>query len=140
MPFPDKSFDLAISEYGASVWCDPYRWIPEAARLLRPAGRLILLVDTALLMLCSPEDGSLPAEDRLLRPYFGMNRFDWADCARVPPSAWRDVGLLRRSGFEVEELIEIRPPDGSATRYPYVTLEWAERWPCEEAWKARKAI
>ena len=35
-PFPDESFDLAISEYGASIWCDPYRWIPEAARLLRP--------------------------------------------------------------------------------------------------------
>jgi SAM-dependent methyltransferase len=29
VPFPDASFDLAISEYGASIWCDPYRWIPE---------------------------------------------------------------------------------------------------------------
>jgi hypothetical protein len=28
----------AISEYGASIWCDPYAWIPEAARMLRPAG------------------------------------------------------------------------------------------------------
>jgi SAM-dependent methyltransferase len=36
VPFADASFDLAISEYGASIWCDPYRWIPEAARLLRP--------------------------------------------------------------------------------------------------------
>ena len=24
VPFPDASFDLAISEYGASIWCDPY--------------------------------------------------------------------------------------------------------------------
>ena len=38
VPFADGSFDLAISEYGASIWCDPYRWIPEAARLLRPGG------------------------------------------------------------------------------------------------------
>ena len=38
VPFPDESFDLAISEYGASIWCDPYLWIPEAARLLRPGG------------------------------------------------------------------------------------------------------
>ena len=38
VPYPDASFDLAISEYGAAIWCDPYRWIPEAARLLRPAG------------------------------------------------------------------------------------------------------
>ena len=35
-PFADASFDLAISEYGASIWCDPFTWIPEAARLLRP--------------------------------------------------------------------------------------------------------
>jgi SAM-dependent methyltransferase len=36
VPLPDDSFDLAISEYGASLWCDPEAWIPEAARLLRP--------------------------------------------------------------------------------------------------------
>ncbi len=34
VPCKDDSFDLAISEYGASLWCDPYRWIPEATRLL----------------------------------------------------------------------------------------------------------
>nr|MDQ4029732.1 class I SAM-dependent methyltransferase [Actinomycetota bacterium] len=36
VPLPDESFDLAFSEYGAAIWCDPYRWIPEAGRLLRP--------------------------------------------------------------------------------------------------------
>ena len=36
----DASFDLVVSEYGASVWCDPERWIAEAARLLRRGGRL----------------------------------------------------------------------------------------------------
>jgi ubiquinone/menaquinone biosynthesis C-methylase UbiE len=35
-PFQDNTFDLVISEYGASIWCDPYAWIPEAARMLRP--------------------------------------------------------------------------------------------------------
>jgi SAM-dependent methyltransferase len=141
VPLPDQSFDLAISEYGASIWCDPYRWIPEAARLLRPAGRLIFLGNGALLMLCAPDDENLPATDRLLRPYFGMHRFEWADDDSVEfhlPHG-EMIGLLRRSGFEVEELIEIRPPDGSVTRYPYMTLEWAQKWPCEEAWKARKA-
>src|SRR5688500_15298585 len=55
-PFPEASFDLAISEYGASIWCDPYRWLPEAARILRPGWRLIFLVNGTLLMLCTPED------------------------------------------------------------------------------------
>ena len=54
VPLPDASFDLAISEYGASIWCDPYLWIPEAARLLRPGGRLIFLVNAVLAMLCVP--------------------------------------------------------------------------------------
>jgi ubiquinone/menaquinone biosynthesis C-methylase UbiE len=35
VPLPDASFDLAISEFGASLWADPHRWIREAARLLR---------------------------------------------------------------------------------------------------------
>jgi ubiquinone/menaquinone biosynthesis C-methylase UbiE len=38
VPLRGSSFDLVVSEYGASVWCDPERWIAEAARLLRPAG------------------------------------------------------------------------------------------------------
>ena len=43
VPLPDGSFDLALSEYGASIWSDPYLWVPEAARLLRPSGRLVFL-------------------------------------------------------------------------------------------------
>ena len=78
VPYPDASFDFAISEYGASIWCDPYAWIPEAARLLRPGGRLVFLVNAPLLMICAPDDDAA-ASDRLLRPYFGIHRFDWAD-------------------------------------------------------------
>jgi SAM-dependent methyltransferase len=140
VPFPDQSFDLAISEYGASIWCDPYLWIPEAARLLRPGGRLIFLVNAVVLMLCAPDEEDIPAGDHLVRPYFGMHRFEWSDDDSVEfhlPHG-EMIALLRRSGFEIEELTEIRPPDGSTTRYPYVTLKWAQRWPCEEIWKARR--
>ena len=80
MPLPEASFDLAISEYGAAIWADPYRWIPEAARLLRPGGELIFLGNSVLLMLTVPDlevDG--PATDRLIRPQFGMHRFEWTD-------------------------------------------------------------
>jgi ubiquinone/menaquinone biosynthesis C-methylase UbiE len=38
VPLPDDSADLVLSEYGASLWCEPGAWIAEAARLLRPAG------------------------------------------------------------------------------------------------------
>ena len=39
VPYPGSSFDFAISEYGACLWADPQRWVPEAARLLRPPTR-----------------------------------------------------------------------------------------------------
>jgi SAM-dependent methyltransferase len=140
VPYPDASFDFAISEYGASIWCDPYQWIPEAARLLRPGGRLVFLVNAPLQMLCVADAEEEETGDRLLRPYFGMHRFEWSDDDSIEFHLPHGelVALLRSSGLEIEELVEVRPPDGSTTRYPYVSLEWAQRWPCEEVWKVRK--
>jgi SAM-dependent methyltransferase len=141
-PFEDASFDLAISEYGASIWADPYRWIPEAARILRPGGQLIFLVNGTILMLCVEDDENVPASDRLLRPYFGIHRWEWPD--DDPPAVEFHIGfgdwirLLRANGFEVEDLIEVQVPEGATTTYKFVTAEWARKWPVEEIWKARK--
>jgi SAM-dependent methyltransferase len=141
VPFPDESFDIAISEYGASIWCDPYLWIPEAARLLRPGGELVFLVNSLLAILCGPDDGEVPAGDELLRPLFGMHRIEWPDDNAVEfhlPQG-KMIELLRDCGLTVEQLIEIRPPADATTRYPHISLEWARRFPCEEVWRARKA-
>jgi SAM-dependent methyltransferase len=140
-PFADGRFDLAISEYGASIWCDPYAWIPEAARLLRPGGQLIFLVNSVLFMLTVPDTDGLPATERLLRPYFGMHRFEWPDDESVEFHLGHGdmIRLLRGCGLEVEDLLELRPGPGATTRYPLATLEWARQWPCEEVWKARKS-
>jgi SAM-dependent methyltransferase len=143
VPFPDESFDLAISEYGASIWCDPYAWIPEASRLLRPGGQLIFLVNGTLLLLCSPDAEDEPVGDRLLRDYFGLHRLEWAD--EEPPTTMFALGyggwirLLRANGFVVQDLLEVRAPEGATTRYPWADPGWARRWPSEEVWKARKA-
>jgi len=139
-PFADAAFDLAISEYGASIWCDPYAWIPEAARLLRPGGQLIFLVNAVQLMLSLPDTDGEPATQRLLRPYFGMHRFQWPDDESVEFHLGHGdmIRLLRRCGFDVEDLIEIRPPPGATATHPLATLEWARQWPSEEVWKARK--
>jgi len=140
VPYPDSSFDFAISEYGACLWADPYRWVPEAARILRPGGRLVFLVSSFLMMLCMPAEDDVAATDRLLRPAFDMHRVEWPGDHGVEfhlsHGDW--IRLLRASGFEVEDLVETRPDADATTRYPFVTLEWARQWPCEEAWKARK--
>ena len=141
VPLADQTFDLAISEYGACLWCDPYRWIPEASRLLRHGGRLIFLTNSALAMLCMQElEADGPAGDRLLRDYFGMHEFRWPDVPGIEYHLgygdW--IRLLRANGFEIEDLVEVRPPEGSVTGHPFVTLAWSRRWPCEEVWKVRK--
>ena len=141
VPLPDASFDFALSEYGASLWCEPERWLAEAARLLRPGGRLVFLTNSVLLVLCSAPDAEV-ATDRLARPQFGLHRVDWHDADgpsiefHLPHGEM--IRVLRETGFEVEALHELRPPADAATRYEFVTLEWARRWPCEEIWVARR--
>ena len=113
VPLPDASFDLAVSEYGASIWCDPDLWIAEAARLLRPGGELVFLVNGTFLMLTSPDAEPVePAGTELLRPYFGMRRFEWVDDDSVDfhlgYGDW--IRVLTSHGFEVERLVELRNP------------------------------
>jgi SAM-dependent methyltransferase len=140
VPFGDGGFDLVISEYGASIWCDPYAWIPEAARLLRPGGQLIFLVNSVLLMLTTPDQDGLPATQTLLRPYFGMHRFEWPEDNSVEFHLGHGdmIRLLRRCGLQVEDLLELRPLPGATASHPLATFTWARQWPCEEVWKARK--
>jgi SAM-dependent methyltransferase len=141
VPLPDASFDLVHSEYGASLWADPYRWIPEAARLLRPGGRLVFLRGSTLAMLCVPDVGQI--EERLHRPQFGMYRLFWpgSDGAveyHLPTGELID--LLRANGFEIERLVELQAPADAETHsyYADVTADWARKWPAEETWVARK--
>ena len=137
VPLADQLFDLVISEYGASIWCDPYKWVPEAARLLRPGGRLIFLRNSTLSMLCVPDVGI--ATDRLLRPQAGLHRMSWESDPGVEfhlgHGDW--IRVLRASGFEVEDLIEMYAPADAQTDAEYITAEWAKKWPVEEAWFAR---
>ena len=140
VPLPDESFDFAISEYGAALWADPYRWVPEAARLLRPGGELTFLTNGMLCILCVPELETEPVTNRLLRPYFGIHRNEWPDSDGIEfhlgYGDW--IRLLRANDFEVLDLVELRPPPGAITNYEWMTLEWARKWPSEEVWKARK--
>lgn len=141
VPYPDASFDLAISEYGAAIWCDPYAWVPEAARLLRPGGRLVFLGNHSLLQLCAPDvEPQRPAGDTFQRDYFGMHRLTWTDDPSVefalPYGEW--VRLLRDSGFEILALHELQAPPDADRDFSFVTADWARRWPSEHVFVAGK--
>jgi len=141
VPLPDASFDFAFSEFGASIWCDPHKWIPEAARLLRPGGTLVFLRNSPIATVCMPSTGSVTTQ--LQRSWFDLGRLEWGDDESVefivPPSEM--IRILRDSGFDIEALIDLRPPeDVEPTRFDYMTPEWARQWPSEEIWRARKRI
>jgi SAM-dependent methyltransferase len=143
VPLPDASFDLAVSEYGASIWCDPELWIAEAARLLRPGGRLVFLCNSTLSILCAPDEGLV--QERLARSQFELGRFEWPGDDEgvnyhLAHGEW--IRILRANGFEVEALHERQAPESAADHeyYDFVPAAWARRWPAEEIWVARKSI
>jgi SAM-dependent methyltransferase len=138
VPLADASFDLALSEYGASIWCDPYKWIPEAARLLRPGGELLFLRNSTISMLCAALDGW---HETLQRPQRGLHRLDWEDENTTEFQLGHGdlFKLLRESGFDVLDLIELyAPADAKDASFYHSDAEWAKKWPWEEIWKARK--
>ena len=134
LPFRDAVFDLAVSEFGASLWCDPYRWIPEAARVLRPGGRLVFVGRSPLFALCAQADG--PAEAVLRRPQFGLRSVDYGTRVEFQLPHGEMIRLLRSCGFVVEDLIEIQALQPAHRGYAEVSADWASRWPSEEVWKA----
>jgi SAM-dependent methyltransferase len=139
VPYDNDSFDFAISEYGASLWCDPRQWLPEAYRLLRPNGQLVFFTNAAFLMACTPADGGV-ATDLLVRSYFSPYRahFPEENATEFHLSHGHWIRLLRATGFTLENLIEVRPPRTAVPRFAFVSTEWARRWPSEEVWIARK--
>lgn len=142
VPFPAESFDFAISEYGAAIWSDPYIWVPEAWRVLRPGGSLVILGHHPFVMLTEDFSSDEPATQTLLEPYFGMHRIDWDDGEdqgtefNLPIATW--FSLFDDVGFDVVAYHELQAPHPGPERRFYVTADWAHAYPSEQAWVLRK--
>lgn len=139
-PFASEAFDLVFCDHGAMSFCDPAATIPEVARLLRPGGRLVFSKTTALVYLTY--DWARARQDRRLHAdYFGMRVFATGEGTvdfQLPYGEM--VRTVRRHGFVVEDLVELRAPAGATTTYDeFVPADWARRWPAEEIWVLRRA-
>ena len=138
IPLASGRFDLVLSEHGAGVWCDPERWLPEAARLLRPGGRLVFLTNSHLSALCVPAEEGVALE-HLQRGYGAAYRVQWAGGGiEFHPSHGDWLRLLRKAGFVVEAMHELFAPRDRPDHpfYEIVSADWASRWPAEELWVA----
>lgn len=157
LPLVDSCADLCISEHGAPAWCDPELWVREAARVLRPGGRLVFLTNSPLSAMCVPADGG-PAGDRLLRGPNELREVRWpGGGVEHHPSHGDWVRVLTANGFRIEGLFELphagraagprRPaeaqpeqqpdqPDPLLGFYDIFDRGWAARWPVEDLWTA----
>jgi SAM-dependent methyltransferase len=137
VPLPGASFDIVFCDHGAMTFADPFRTVPEAARLLRPAGLFAFSIGTPILFVCWDKSadriGTTLRED-----YFDLRRDDDGSSVvfTLPYGKW--IELFRDNGFEIEALIELRPPPNAQTTYnDFVTYEWARNWPSEHVWRVR---
>jgi SAM-dependent methyltransferase len=140
IPLQPAGFDLAISECGVSLWCDPARWIPEAARLLRPGGRLIFHTLSTLVGLCLPAGGG-PARPELQRPQRDAYRLrSPLGGTEFHPSHSEWISVLRSAGFAIDSLHELYASPGTPPHpyYQWATPGWAQNWPVEEIWVAHR--
>ena len=139
VPLPDASFDIVFCDHGAMTFADPYRTVPEAARLLRPGG-LFAFSHHSPIETIHWALGEETVGEKLVIDYFGMHCFEEDDESyfQLPYGEW--IRLFRENGFIVEDLIEPRPPEGATSSYRNADeMAWARRWPSEEIWRLRRA-
>jgi SAM-dependent methyltransferase len=139
VPLETASFDVVFSDHGAFSFCDPVRIVPEAARLLRPGGRLAFCHATPLLYLTWDERRQRQTR-RLQRTAFGRRLFDSGAGTvdyQVATGEW--IRVMRANGLVVDDLVELRPSSTATTTYDeFVPRRWARRWPAEQIWIATK--
>ncbi len=141
--FAPNTFDFAISEYGAAIWCDPDIWLREAWQVLRPGGRLVFLGNHPLTIVCTDDRGS-PCDFTLHRTYRGLKGADWTEVEIEPGgiefnrtmSEW--MALFRNIGFEVENYLELFAPAHVTEDQFSIPAEWAKRYPSEQVWILNK--
>ena len=123
VPLPDQSFDLAVSEYGASLWADPYNGCrkPPAAAAGRAGSS-----SSPTRPSCSsraPDTRMHMVGRELLRNMFGMYRMQWEGATGIEyhlaHGDW--IKLLRANGFEIEALHELRPQPEAPSIRPTTT-------------------
>lgn len=140
---PDTSFDFAISEYGAAIWCDPEIWLREAWRLLRSGGGLVFLGNHPLADICVPLSGA-ENDFQLHRPYRGMRGNDYTQveiepggvCFNLTIADW--MKLFAEIGFVLEGFQELYAPAASDQTRFMIPGKWAQDYPSEHVWQLRK--
>lgn len=138
VPLGASTFDLVLSDHGGISWADPYRAIPEVARLLLPRGRFVFCA-TSPIATIAYDDKSGAGSRALVKDYFGLHRSEEEGGAVTFQMTHGDrLRLLRESGFEILDLVELRPSPGAVSTFWPDDPDWPLHWPADEVWVAER--
>jgi hypothetical protein len=91
-----------------------------------------------LLDVCWPDGAEAPTE-QLAADYFGLDRVVDGETTEFQRTDGDWIRCFRRSGFRVEDLIELRPSEAATSSYwDDAAHAWARRWPAEQVWRLRR--
>jgi SAM-dependent methyltransferase len=142
VPFADASFDLVFADHGVMGFADPYRTVPQVARVLRRSGRFVFSMPTPIIWMAWGVEAGDPGRE-LRMPYFDIRSLDSDDPQWITTEFQLTYGgwirLFAATGLIPEDLLELRPAEGSTTTYDtYASLEWARDFPGDHIWVLRK--
>ncbi|MHB8573443.1 MAG: class I SAM-dependent methyltransferase [Candidatus Dormibacteria bacterium] len=137
VPLPDSSFDIVFCDHGVMSFAKPELAVPEAARLLRPAGLFAFSRISPLVDVCWDQAADV-VQDRLVGDYFEMDRLESEGTVEFFRGYGQWIRVFRDAGLIVEDLIELQAPPDRESTYDTVPAAWARRWPAEVIWKLRK--
>lgn len=138
VPLPDAGFDLVFADHGAFGFTDPYRTVPEAARLLRPGGDLVFSMNTPISDMCWGADEEDPGTT-LVRDYFGLRSVEIEGAIDFQLGYGDWIRLFTANGLQLLDLIELRPSADATSSYRSErSRDWARRWPMDHIWKLRR--
>jgi ubiquinone/menaquinone biosynthesis C-methylase UbiE len=110
LPFASNSFDLVTCRIAPHHFPDGFRFVQECARVLKPAGRLLV------------EDHNMPAEERAARYLDSFERLrDPSHHRAFAEYEWR--GMFLDAGLSVEHTEDLVKEGGKL-------IPWAERQGC----------
>ena len=144
LPFPESTFDLAFSAYGAVPFVgDGAGLMREVARVLRPGGRWVFSVGHPLRW-CFPDD---PGRRGLTvaTSYFDRRPYVETDAARQATYVEHHATLGDRvrqvvgAGLRIVDLVEPEWPAGHASSYPQWSATRGELIPGTTIWVTEKS-
>lgn len=139
LPFHDSEFHAVFSDHGAFDFSPAETTLRECFRVLKPGGVLAICVYSPLLQACFDRDSGV-VRDRLVNAWGGSTVQSSGDVVvfNYTYSEW--VNLLIRTGFELVRLEELVAPPGDYMFFrDSLDRNWAERWPAEQMWIARRS-